>query len=381
MLPPMPATIAKRRQKLKNLKQRILGDIKRKRANLEKRFGATVLTPFIAHLRWHATSYRSQAIQLAPDVVHAHDLYTLLAGRQIAEATGAILVYDSHELEVGRNGNFSRWERMLRARSERWLIKRCNAVITVCDSIADYLADMYRIPRPVVVLNAPSAEKQRLDLEHASSGDVRSCIGLTDDTPLAVYVGKVTIHRGLEQCVAALAHAPTLHVATVGPRVPSIEAELSRIAVSLGVRERLHFVDPVPHKEVTPFVQTASLSLITIQNVCLSYKFCFPNKLLESLMAGVPVVAGRLVELERMVERTKAGVIVDETDPVAIAEGIMTVLEDRARYAPDGQLIQWLIDNFSWELQSDKLVGLYSRFPAPNAETSKQRLQDAIATH
>ena len=64
-----------------------------------------------------------------------------------------------------------------------------------------------------------------------------------------------------------------------------------------GVADRLHFVDPLPSEDVVGFLEDADASVIPIQNVCLSYDFCFPNKLLESVFPGLPVAVANLVEL------------------------------------------------------------------------------------
>jgi len=316
----------------------------------------TCLTNTALQLVYHAVLYTKRAVAMKPDVVHAHDLYTLLAGYNIARKTGAKLVYDSHELEVGRNGNFSRWELWLRARSEKFLIAKADAVITVCDSIANYLRDLYEIRRPVVVLNAPQSQPVQSSKKH-----IRSHLGLSKATPLAIYIGSVTINRGLENCVHALVHAKELHLALIGPRVEFMQQLLVTEAKKLGVQDRLHLVDPVPHQELVGFVKSADVSLITIQNVCLSYKFCFPNKLLESLFAGVPVVVARLVELQRVVEETSAGIVVDETDPRAIAEGAMQICLERDKYAPGAQKIKRLQKKYGWSTQCEKLVDLYER--------------------
>lgn len=304
----------------------------------------------------HARAYTGPAVALKPDVVHAHDLYTLLAGYQIAQKTGAKLVYDSHELEIGRNGNFSRWELLLRARSERWLIGKADAVITVCDSIADYLVKLYAIERPTVVHNAPSVK-----VAGKNAHDIRSQLKLSERTPIALYVGSVTINRGLENCVHCLPYAEGVHLVCVGPRHEPTEELLLGEAEQLGVADRLHLVDPVPHDEVTSFVRTSDVSLITIQDVCLSYRFCFPNKLLESLLTGLPVVVSRLVELERIVEKTGAGIVVDQTDPKDIAQGIKQILGAPEKYAPTPKVIKQLKDTYSLEVQMEKLLALYDR--------------------
>ncbi len=303
-----------------------------------------------------ARYFTAPGISEKPDIVHAHDLVTLLAGARIAKQTGAKLIYDSHELETGRNARYAAYEKWLRARYERALIAKTDAVITVSDSIADYLAKLYNIERPVVVLNAPDSEAG------AASGDhVRQRLGLSADIPLAIYVGSVTINRGLENAVRALPHAPLLHLAAVGPRSGPVAALLLCEAAALGVSDRFHLIDPVPHNEVTSFIRSADVSLILIQDVCLSYRFCFPNKLLESIVAGVPVLAAKLVELERIIVKTNAGLTVDQTDPIAIAKGAMEIAQNRHRYAPDTATIGMIQDTYSWARQSEVLLALYDR--------------------
>jgi len=302
----------------------------------------------------HARLFAKPGAAFQPDVVHAHDLVTLLAGQRIARQTKARLVYDSHELETGRNAKYLRIERWLRGRYERHLIAKTDAVITVSDSIADYLAALYKIARPTVVLNAPSMMHASINGDH-----VRQHLGLSEATPLAVYVGSVTTNRGLENCVRALAHAPLLHIVAVGPRAAPVAEALVREAANLGVSDRFHLVDPVPHEGVTGFIRSADVSLILIQDTCLSYRFCFPNKLLESLLAGVPVLTAKLVELERIVEKTSAGLAVNQTDPAAIAAGAMTIAGNRASYAPGPETIDFIRRTYAWEQQKTTLFKLY----------------------
>jgi glycosyltransferase involved in cell wall biosynthesis len=335
---PPPSFLRQHRSKLGALVQRAV--------QLAPRTG-----PMLVH---HARLFTRPGVVFKPDIVHAHDLVTLLAGHRIAQRTGARFIYDSHELETGRNATYIKLERRLRARYERYLISKTNAVITVSDSIADYLAALYEIPRPSVVLNAPS-----MTTVLSTSDHVRQRLGFDATTPLAVYVGSVTTNRGIENCVRALAHAPSLHIAAVGPRAVPVAEALIREAIALGVQDRFHLIDPVPHEAVTGFIASADVSLILIQDTCLSYRFCFPNKLLESLLAGVPVLAASLVELERIVAKTSAGLVVDQTDPKAIAAGAMKVALNRSQYAPGADTIDFIRKTYAWEQQSKTLLGLY----------------------
>ncbi len=331
-----------------------------------------VLGPAAYFLLRNAVFYRRAGADLSPDIVHAHDLYTLYAGWLIARRTQAKLVYDSHELELGRAGVTNSVDRFVRRVSERFLIRRTAAVITVSDSIADYLASHYRLERPVVVHNTPREAATEI------TRDVRTELAIPYDTPLAVYIGGVTFGRGLVQIVEAMPMVPDLHVALVGPRTHQpTEKWLRSLASFLRIDERLHFVDPVPASEVSQFVRTADLSLVLIQDTCLSYHFSFPNKLLESLFAGIPIVASKLPEYETIIAKTNAGVTVDQADPFAVAEGIKLVLSRKALYTPSAETITLMKSEYGWKAQSARLLELYQRLcdkppePARHAANSR----------
>lgn len=299
--------------------------------------------------------YAVRGIAYGPDIVHAHDLYTLLAGWIISRKSGARLIYDSHEIELGRNGKFSAHELRVIAFAERFLIKRADAVVTVSDACADFLQDHYAIPRPTVVLNAPKIGQL---LENPIR--IREILNVKADEHLAVFVGGVTFNRGLENIVRAMPLVPNVHIAMIGPRNERSESELAALARKLNVQQRFHFVDPVPHAQVVSLIESADLSLILIQDACLSYRYCFPNKLLESIMAGLPILVSRLPELERMVRKTGAGLVVDETDPSAIAAGIASIVADPDRYRPLATTIDNLCREFGWNTQAARLLKLYA---------------------
>ncbi len=303
--------------------------------------------------------------KLAPDVIHAHDLTTLPFGGRAANASGARLIYDSHELEMHRNATYPSLVNRRRRQLEGKYIRRADRVITVSESIAEHLRDDYSIPRPCVVMNAPLFDKTAVPQR-----DLRSDLNFGEEVPLAVYVGSVTINRGIEQIIRALVHAPELHFATIGPRRPVTEEETTALAVEIGVRDRLHFVDPVKPEEVVGYIRTADVSVLPIQNVCLSYYYCMPNKLLESVFAGLPVAVANLLEMRRFVEAHNCGVVMDETDPKDIARALSRVVSDRESYILSEEAREKVVENYGWPGQADRLCALYDSLEAPAGVSS-----------
>ena len=269
----------------------------------------------VAYLRYHAMNkaVAEQVSRFRPDVIHAHDLLPLPAAVRCAGRIGASVVYDSHELECHRNG-LTYFARRMAQFMERRNIGRAALVVTVCDSIADYLANAYGIPRPVVVMNAPVATAPQVNGE-----TIRSTLGLPDTTALGIYVGRMTFNRGLEQVVEALAYCADIHVALLGPRHAPTEQAVVRSADKLGVRSRLHILESVPPESVVSFISSADFGVIPTQDACLSYRFSMPNKLFEMTFARLPVCISDLPEQRAFVERAGNGVLMDEKDPKDIA--------------------------------------------------------------
>jgi glycosyltransferase involved in cell wall biosynthesis len=116
--------------------------------------------------------------------------------------------------------------------------------------------------------------------------------------------------------------------------------------------------------EVVGYIATSDVSLLPLQNVCLSYYYCMPNKLLESVFAGVPVAVANLLELRRFVEANQCGLVMDETRPDSIAQAIKRIVEDRERYLLSSTHYVMITDLYGWQSQATHLQSLYSEFRA-----------------
>ena len=302
------------------------------------------------------------AVSGQADVVHANDLGTLYAGLRYCRASGAALVYDAHELELARREKRDVLGRYVDRCVERTGIRFAAAVITVSEDIALELSRVYGIAPPEVVLNSPPL----------ATRDLRPALNLYDaaalgpDAALAVYVGKVVRLQqdGLERLIHALAELPLrFHVGLLGPPAPpSVREALDVLASRLNVSDRLHWFGSVEYQQVPAVLSTATCSVIPSQNSSRNYDFALPNKLFESIMAGVPIGVGRHQAKQRLVAGNKIGVVFDERDPHEIAAALIC-LEEMAR-DPTGELaarLARLQREISWERQETVLLGIYER--------------------
>lgn len=309
------------------------------------------------------------ARQFRPDVIHAHDFNTLVGASLISRVLGTPFVYDTHELWVHRNrGGVSyskreiRWEESF----ERQAMRTAAFSVTVCDSIADYLTRRYSVKRPVVVRNIP-------EQGHGSAGEpvrFRRELGLPDDAFLAVYVGRFTSNRGITDILRALPHTdPRIHVAMLGYFDRRFAVEYHDLVEELGVEARIHPFGPVPSATVSDWIREADISLTTMNRVCLSYTYTLPNKLFESLHAGLPILGPDSPEIVRIVGQYHCGVTYRDGDHLDLASNLNHLESNPSELEILRQGADAAAADLRWETERLRLIDAYHELPTSDARS------------
>lgn len=311
-----------------------------------------------------AQAFAPAVTAFRPDVVHAHDLFCLPAGLVAAGAAGAKLVYDSHELEIHRNPPLPPILKRYYGWIESRAIRHADAVITVCDPIADHLRDEYHIARPVVLFNAPSIEPSPASAVKPARTSIRSDARVPAHMKLGVYVGLVTINRGIETLLEALAGQPDVFIAAVGPKNAAYAPSLLALAQKLGVADRFVMLAPVPPEQVVAYISGADFGLNPLIPVTLSYQYAMPNKLFEMAFAGLPIINSDALESARFVKEHGLGVIYPSGDAAACRAAIAKVAGNPAAYRLPADALSTLRQAYGWHRQAEKLGALYRRLLA-----------------
>jgi glycosyltransferase involved in cell wall biosynthesis len=265
-------------------------------------------------LYWNLTIFR-QFRPLGASVVHANDLNVLPAGFLLARAWRARLLYDSHELWVEQDTDWSPFYRRLQGRLEHFLIRRSDAVLTVNGAIADELADRYGIGRPVVVMNCPEAP------------DLQEPPWIEPTAPLdTIYQGALVPNRGLTEVIDAVAATPGVNLVVRGPG--SLRTELEARIAELGVGDRARVFGPVPMARMVPALSGFAVGFVPILPKGMSYELCSPNKLFEYMSAGLAVICSDLPVLREIVLETGCGLVVPPGDREAIAAALRRLAGD-----------------------------------------------------
>ena len=192
---------------------------------------------------WHCPlfhEYGPALEEFKPDLIHAHDLSTLGVGvawqRRHPDAT---ILYDAHELEIGRNVVFNSLEEHVRVGFGARLIQSADHFICVSETIAERLQQLYAIDAPTVIPNNAAAI-------HSSDTLSATDFGLTKANNLILYIGSLAPRRGLENEIEAMADVKTAHLDIFGPGTATRRDALRAHAKAMGVHSSISLHPPVP---------------------------------------------------------------------------------------------------------------------------------------
>ena len=309
-------------------------------------------------------AWAKYAANLKPDIVSGHDISGLLIGwtSNIFRRDKAILVYDSHEFEIGRNTKRSKLQIWWITHLERFLIKRCAFVIVVNDSIADEVQRIHKLKqRPIVVRSTP--EKWELNPERSKELREQFLREMPDMRYLLMYHGFVTSGRGVENAIKVAARFDDIGVVVLGHTAgETYKASLEALIEREGMKGRVFFHDAVPHSELCDYIGAVDLSTILSDIPGKSYYYGLPNKFFESIQSLVPVISTELPEIKRIIDQYGIGLTCPVGDIEAAVEGVAKIRSDNNLYGVMKKNMKIAKEELCWEKEKRKLIEAWNRY-------------------
>jgi hypothetical protein len=280
-----------------------------KRLGRRLRAGWRLLTGQHARYYWSVAVVEDAAAALRGrwfDLIVANDaavwpLADAIRGR-------AALLCDAHEYSPEQYADRLSW-RLLRRRHQIWhcrtVLPTADAVVTVCESIADEYARVFGIPRPEVVLNAPE--------RHSNAPQPTP-----PDRIRMVHHGCASPTRRAEIMIDLMHHLDerfTLDLMLL-ESVPGYVGYLKRRAAG---HPRIRFRPPVRANDIISATVDYDVGLALLPPTNFNTRCALPNKFFEFVQARLALAIGPSPEMARLVRKHGLGVVADDFTPQALA--------------------------------------------------------------
>ncbi|WP_433476891.1 glycosyltransferase family 4 protein [Spirillospora sp. CA-142024] len=179
-----------------------------------------------------------------------------------------------------------------------------------------------------------------------------------------VYVGALQPWQGLDvlmRAFARLADLADLRL-VICASVPERRAKpVRRLAERLGVAERIDWRFTLPHHEVAAWLAHAEVSLAPLTGCTRNLdQGCAPLKVIESMAAGVPVVASDLPAVRELMADGEHGRLVPADRPAELARAVRILLEYPEEAAAMGRRgREHIEDSLTWARSRARLAEVY----------------------
>lgn len=310
-----------------------------------------------------ARSHALRARDVAPpvDLVHGMAYMGIPVALRIADSQRPRpkVVYDARDIYL-QAANLARMRGPVRwaiDAAERLWARRADRVITVNQPYADVMTRRFGVATPLVVMNC----SYRFTPADPPEQRFHERLGLSSSTRVVLYHGGFSRDRGIEQLFEAIKQIDDAMLVLMGY---GIEERTYRERADLpDVRERVRIIPAVPPAELLSWVASADVVAMPIQPTTLNHQLTTPNKLFEAMAAGVPVVASDLPGMAQIVTDARCGLLVDPTDPAAIAAACREILDASPEEAAAWRrrALTAAHDRFNWEGQAELLFAEYGR--------------------
>ena len=292
-------------------------------------------------------------MKLKPDAIWANDTDTLPGCWLAARMLRSKLVMDAHELfaEVPEihNKPFVKW---VWRTVDRLLMPHCDALLTVCQSVADYNRDKHGVSM-VVVRNLPE-KTDAVAVEPSADAWLPS---IPAHTPLLLYQGSVNYGRGIDWAIDALEFLPECVLVVAGKG--DVLMQMKERAAARPWADRIMFLGQVPPPVLPTLTRRAAVGLVMLEDIGLNYRFALPNRIGDFVAAGVPMVVSDMPEMAAVVRQFGVGEVIDGAGAQPLANAIKKVL---AREWVAGDFAEARKD-MDWDKEKNKLLKIcYTTF-------------------
>ena len=298
-------------------------------------------------------------------VLHCHDHHMFHLGVLVKKLRPDVkLIYDSHELfhawPLNLTKEMSMWlklkswlVRKLEIRRERFNASYIDYLVTVNQSLSDILGKYFAVKIPPTIVRNIS-ERQ---LPEGQASVLRDKFRIPAHHKIIVHIAAHLFweSKNLDMIFNQLGNLDDISLVFICTKNRYSE-EVEKQARLRGLKN-IYFHPAIPQKEVTKFLSSADIGIVTTWNKKnLSYWYALDNKIFNYIAAHIPILATAQPEYANIIVTNQIGVCVDADQPEAFRNGLKELLANYDRFK---QNIKAASEILHWDIEKEKLLDLY----------------------
>ncbi len=296
------------------------------------------------------------------DVLVAHDWLSVIAGVTEKRELGLPLVFHVHSTEKGRTlGNGSEVVSSIEHRGGQM----ADLVITVSNAMKEELIELgFPKEKIRVCYNGVDPDKYSpQQVDEAKQKEIRESCGVSDTDQMILFIGRLVWVKGVDKLIMALPHVlqkvPNVKLVIVG--LGDMQEHLMSMVRGLKLEDAVKFrFEFVPEEERIAHYAACDVAVFP------SLYEPFGIVALEAMSMEKPVVVGAsgvsgMREIVVSGGPEQCGFHVNPNDPVDIAWGIVSCLQNQNRKTELGQNgRKRVLSQFTWDAIAEKTLETYN---------------------
>jgi len=180
----------------------------------------------------------------------------------------------------------------------------------------------------------------------------------TDEKFIMLYPGSLNRHQGMDLAIRALARitdqAPQVELHIYGEGTEA--GNLRKLAVELGLAQRVRFNNGVRITEVPHIMENADLGIVPKRTDGFGNE-AFSTKVLEFMALGVPVVVSDSA-IDQYYFTDRVVTFFKGNDEEQLAKCMLEMIHDTAKRKAQAERADEFVKTFDWDLRKDEYLGL-----------------------
>jgi len=314
------------------------------RTKLGSFYGSTLLD----EVAFYASKAGEIALEERPDIIHAHDWLSFLAGIEAKKVTGKPLILHVHATEFDRTGGQGVNQNVYDI--EKSAMNEADGIITVSNFTKEKIIKHYGIhPEKLTVIHNGIDENDYKTLPPQLEE-----IKKIGKQKIVLFVGRITIQKGPEYFVRAakkvLEYYPNTLFVVSGSG--DMQAQMMEEAAFLGIGDRVIFTGFLRDDDLNALYQAADLFVMP------SVSEPFGIAPLEAIINGTPVIISKQSGVSEVLSHSLK---VDFWDVDEMANKILGVLQNDSLRDTMKDESQKEIKGLNWRTAAKKVLMLYNK--------------------